>query len=32
MTAVEIEDTTHKKYFMHLSQKLKGYFILALGL
>lgn len=32
MTAVEIEDTTRKDYFMHSSQKLKGYFILALGL
>jgi hypothetical protein len=31
MAAVGIEDTTHKNYFVHSSQKLKGYFVLALG-
>lgn len=32
MVAVETEDTTHKNYFVHSSQKLKGYFALALWL
>lgn len=32
MAAVELEDTTHKNYFVHSSQKLEGYFAPALGL
>ena len=32
MAAIEVEDTTHKNYFVHSSQKLEGYFAPALGL